>query len=864
MNINGMIRKHFLFEAKIIFFTLLVLLIVVIIGLLAHRSLSDMLFSIREEMRPDMKLTILKQIQAELSDAESSVKSYSITREPEYLEPFYEAASSIDGEVNNLYKLSIDQPEQQQVIDSLKFLIEQKFILLQSILSLQEDNRVEEALGKISDQLQKAEKEEMFASHTTPPELTKEEPFQVVEEKEIIPVKKSNIISRLFSRKQKKKEIAQDTITEAVIKPVQEEATQKPAKDTVLTALVPTSKIKKEITKIRKQEFVYSIDMMSKQLSLTQKDKEVMDKIRGYVVQLEELERNAMAAKAARAELIFDDASRMIATFCIVVSVLLFIMGYQIVSFARKNRRYNDALKKAKAQAEHLAKIKESFLSTMSHEIRTPMNAIYGFTEQLLETPLRHDQEEHVEIIKKSADHLICIINDILDFSKLEAGKLELTNTGFSTRETIEDIIYMMRPYAEGKNISLVHMVDNAIPDVLVGDPVRLKQILINLISNAIKFTNAGEVKVNCFPVLKNDKTVRLQLSVKDTGIGIPENKVHRIFNEFEQLEGTVRQGGTGLGLTITKRLVLLQHGNIQVSSKEGKGTVVTVSIPYAIGAPEDKTISENYQFKGSSVLGDIAVLIVDDEAYNRLLLSTILRKWGVIYKEVENGQEAVQELGRNKYDLVLMDVQMPVMNGIQATQYIRSHDLKSNNRNVPVMAVIASVSEEVVNQCKEAGMNDILHKPFKEKELYNKVILLLGDKVEKEEQEEPVLKLKEGEEPTSKGYNLEEIFKMSNGNNEFVKEMIRLFIKATSEGMVTIKRDVKNNSWEYVMYQAHKISAPCKHIEAEYLYQLLKAIEDRARTEQSTLRLDGLVMQMEKETNRIIRSLEEELTKIR
>lgn len=852
-----MIRKHFLFEAKVVFFTLIILLIVVIVGLLAHRSMSEMVFSIREETRPDMKLTILKQIQAELSDAESSVKSYSITREPDYLEPFYQAASSIDGEVNHLYKLSNNQPAQQQVIDSLKFLIEQKFTLLQSILGLQEDNRVEEALGKISDQLQKAEKEEMFANYTKPSELPKE-PYHVSEEKTT--VKKSNIISRLFSRKQKKKEIPEDTLVEPV-KPASLEVMETPVKDTSSPAVVQTSKIKKEITKIRKQEVVYTNDMMSKQLMLTQKDKQVMDKIRSYVLQLEELERKEMAAKAERAQILFNDASRMIAAFCIVMSILLFVVGYQMVSYAKKTSRYNDALKKAKAQAEHLAKIKESFLSTMSHEIRTPMNAIYGFTEQLLETPLRREQLEHVEIIKKSADHLICIINDILDFSKLEAGKLELTNTGFSTRETIEDIICMMRPYAEGKNISLVHMVDSSIPDVLIGDPVRLKQILINLISNAIKFTNEGEVKVNCFPVLKNDKTVRLQISVKDTGIGIPANKIHRIFNEFEQIESTVRQGGTGLGLTITKRLVTLQHGNIQVSSKEGKGTVVTVSIPYSIGTSEDKAISDNYHFKGSSVLGDITVLVADDEAYNRLLLSTILRKWGVIHKEVQNGQEAVNELEKNKYDLVLMDVQMPVMNGIQATQYIRTHDMKSNNRNVPVMAVIASVSEDVVRQCKEVGMNDILHKPFKEKELYDKVLLLLGDTIEREKPEE--LMMEEEPEENSKGYNLEEIFKMSNGNNEFVKEMIRLFIKATSEGSVEIRNAVKNNSWEHVMYQAHKISAPCKHIEAEYLYQLLKAIEDRARTEQSTLRLDGLLLQMEDETNKIIHSLEAELTKI-
>ncbi len=302
-----------------------------------------------------------------------------------------------------------------------------------------------------------------------------------------------------------------------------------------------------------------------------------------------------MLDKTSLAEARAKDANRMILAFCVAVSLLLLLLGYVIISYTRKANRYSEALKKAKLQAETLAKMKESFMSTMSHEIRTPMNAIYGFSEQLLSSPLNSEQKAQTEIIKKSADHLIHIVNDVLDFSKLGVGKLELTNVGFRVKEIVEDVVSMMKPQAETKKILFHYFIDKSLPEVLIGDSFRLKQVLINIISNAIKFTDEGEVDLFCAPILENTKTVRLQIIVKDTGIGIRESQIKNIFNEFEQAESTIakKNGGTGLGLTITKKLISLQGGSIEVNSTEGRGTIVTFSVPYRIGTTEELEVPE-------------------------------------------------------------------------------------------------------------------------------------------------------------------------------------------------------------------------------------------------------------------------------
>lgn len=801
-----MLKKGFVFEIKIILSILVAVLIVVTIGILAYRSMSGIIYSISEEAKPDRKLTVLKNVLADLSDAESSVQAYTVTGDTIYLEPFYRSASTIDSRIDQLYELSKEHDQESQ-IDTLKSLIEQKFLILNEMLAIREDNRVSKTLERISARLAAVRRDNE--------------------------IDRSSIISRIFRSRSASEMNADSTIVA----------------------------VQQEISQIKKQEAKTSKAWIEKQLELTGKDKLVMDKIRIAVLSLEEQEQKFISAAADHARIKADRANLIIALFCIVVVGLLLVLGFFIIRYTRKSRAYAKALKKAKHEAENLARIKESFLSNMSHELRTPMNAITGFTEQLLNAPslMNSEHREQIEIVRKSADHLVHILNDILDYSRLNAGKLELERTGFRVREVIDDIRSMLSHKAQEKNIQLICSVERSVPEILIGDTVRLKQILINIMGNAIKFTNRGHVKLNCIAVPQDEKSTRIQISVADTGIGIPPEKIKSIFKEFEQADAstTRKYGGTGLGLTITRKLLEVMNGSIQINSEYKKGTIITFNIPFAIGKESDIVVKEQYQFNHDK-LKDVSVLVADDEEYNRKLLVTILQKWDIDYTEVSNGQEAIEQLEHHNYDLVLMDLQMPVLNGIQATQQLRS--LQIENKDLPVLALTAAVSNEIETKCLEAGMNGILNKPFKEKELYDKICMLLHI-------EEPELQLvHEGDaapnDPVFHSYDLSEIRTLSNGDDNFIEDMLQLFIKTTQEGIAAIQHGVKTGTWSEVGHYSHKLAAPCKHLGAQKLFEMLKTMEAHA-AKGSSEQMYSLLEQIEDEVDGLMKFLKSELKRM-
>jgi CheY-like chemotaxis protein/HPt (histidine-containing phosphotransfer) domain-containing protein len=825
------IRRRLLFELKIVLAILLTIITVLLIGWKAYRSMGRIIDELSEEARPDRKLVVLKDIESDLLDAESSVRAYSIAGTGEYLEPFYESALSMDEKINLLYQLNEGLPQHRTIIDSMNLLIEQKFIILNEFLLLVADNRVEETLDKISQTLKEAEQKKLAApkgnnskkSETSSPELPR-----------------SNIITRIFGSAGKNKKQV----------PVAEEHTTAPEEEQTLQLL------QSEIIKIKKEEEKESALQAAQELQLTQQDKEVMDKIRALTLELETLERQLIEARKVEAERMVKEANLLIALFCLTVSILLFILGYVLISYTRKNAAYSRALRKAKTEAENLAQVKESFLSNMSHEIRTPMNAIAGFTDQLLTSPLDREQQKQLGIIKKSVEHLINILNDILDFSKLGAGKLELEHIGFSFGDLLEEVVAMMQLKASAKKIALSHEISATTPDVLIGDPMRLKQILLNLVSNAIKFTDAGEVAIEAGPIQLDEKNVRLKITVRDTGIGIAPAEQKRIFNEFEQAKSSItrRYGGTGLGLTITRKLILLQEGTIRVESEVGKGTSVILELPYDIGTAQD--ISESLPFDGEkNRLPAVRVLVADDEEYNRMLLTTILRKWDLTYSEAADGREALEELSRNVYDIVLMDIQMPVMNGLEAVAHLRSIQNK-----VPVLALTASTSRELLEACKEAGINDVLRKPFKERQLYEKMALLL------EQAPEPVDPMVAKSTKPSEGtesYDLSEIIQMANGDAGFVKEMVAIFIKTTRQGMEGIRSGIEEEDWDKVAHYSHKIAAPCQHIEAYSIYQMLKDIEEKTRRQQTVAFAQSIWNNLEDAVEVLLEKLEGEVRKL-
>ncbi|HSH64590.1 MAG TPA: ATP-binding protein, partial [Bacteroidia bacterium] len=449
------------------------------------------------------------------------------------------------------------------------------------------------------------------------------------------------------------------------------------------------------------------------------------------------------------------------------------------------NKALNELLKTQKELKETM-KVKEQFLANMSHEIRTPMNAIVGFTDLILKTNLNPEQKQYIDAIKTSGQNLLVIVNDILDFSKSQAGKLVFEQIDIQLSQAITTLIDLMLPKSMQKNIRLSSQIDPSIPDYLIGDPTRLNQILLNLVSNAIKFTDKGEIKIIVELLNETSETVNLSFSVRDTGIGIPKEKLNTIFEGFTQAtnDTTRKYGGTGLGLTIVKQLVEQQGGQITVMSEEGKGSVFQFQLTFKKGCESKKKLKKN-ENKAVKKIDALNVLLVEDNYLNQVLATKVLTNWNWKVDVAENGEVAVEKLQKKNYDIILMDIQMPEMDGYAATTFIRKN-LTPPKSTIPIIAMTAHAISGEAERCEKVGMNDYISKPFNEDHLYTKILTVLNIKNPMEQNSKT-----DHEISVQKYTDLTYLKKLSKGDNDFVKQMISIFINQTPTAIQKMEADL-------------------------------------------------------------------------
>lgn len=398
-----------------------------------------------------------------------------------------------------------------------------------------------------------------------------------------------------------------------------------------------------------------------------------------------------------------------------------------------------EELELAKNEVERASKSKTQFLSALSHELRTPLNAVIGLSKMLFKNNPRPDQIDDLETLQFSADSLLSLINDLLDFSKMKTGKVRLEEVEFDIEELLNKMIKSFENRANEKGLKLHCELDNLSTTNLVGDPNRLIQVMNNLIANAVKFTDEGEVVVQCFETTPDENDLRLKFEVRDTGVGIPKDKQDAIFEAFDQvhLDSGRRYGGTGLGLTITQKLVELMGGEINVESELGKGSVFSFTLPFKnssknehidkseIEIPKQKSLTE-HKSKEISLPKGFKVLLVDDNDLNVRVLSKMLKNQGIQHEIVMDGSSACQLIQNKQYSLVLMDLQMPIMNGYEAAREIRSMN-DEYFKEIPIIALTASSVLEVEDDIKEVGMNDCISKPVESEELFQKMQKVLA-----------------------------------------------------------------------------------------------------------------------------------------
>lgn len=506
----------------------------------------------------------------------------------------------------------------------------------------------------------------------------------------------------------------------------------------------------------------------------------------------------------------------------------------------------------AREQAEESTRSKEVFLANMSHEIRTPMNAILGMTHQLTKTKLDTKQLYYLDIINSASENLLVIINDILDLSKIEAGKLNLECIGFEPKAVISRVMQVLMHKAEEKGLCITNSTfDRTLSPVLMGDPYRLNQVLLNLISNAIKFTEKGCVDLSCTVVRDTPDIQTILIEVKDTGIGMDELFVNNLFEKFSQEDVSVtrRYGGTGLGMSICKDLIELMGGKIIVESKKGFGTNISFTVAFAKGSVADLPSRETFSIN-KNMLANKRIMVVDDNNMNRLVAKTILNNFGAITTEAVNGKEAIDLLNEYEVDLVLMDIQMPVMGGMEAIKIIR----KEISKTLPVVALTANAIKGDNEKCIDGGMNAYLSKPFKEEELLQIVFFWL-------EEHKGILDRKNIDKAIipQKLYDLSYLRAISRGNEVFVEKMVNMFIEQTPVLLVEMAQNYHQSDYKAMGAIAHKMKPSIDNLGITSLKEAIREMEKIGKMGTPHESLNGLLEKVSTNLGLVVNALQAE-----
>jgi signal transduction histidine kinase/CheY-like chemotaxis protein/HPt (histidine-containing phosphotransfer) domain-containing protein len=508
---------------------------------------------------------------------------------------------------------------------------------------------------------------------------------------------------------------------------------------------------------------------------------------------------------------------------------------------------------KEKEVAEQSAKLKQEFIANMSHEIRTPMNAIVGMTRLLQEKNPRADQSKYLDAITQSADNLLVIINDILDFSKIEAGKITIESVSFSLKQILKNVVTLLRFKAIEKGIDIRFDFTENVPEHLIGDPTRLTQVLMNLAGNAVKFTEKGSVQIVCRNVELEGDCVKMAFDVIDTGIGISEEYVGKIFESFTQAGTDVARkfGGTGLGLTISKQLVELMGGSVEVKSKIGEGTTFTFILPFQIGEGDFKQSQDDFTIAVNDleILNRSKILLVDDNEFNRIVavdtLKSIAPNMSIL--EAQSGMEAIEKLKTNEIDLVLMDIQMPKMSGIEATLFIRNK-LEAPLNRIKIIAMTANVMKNDIDSYLQNGMNDHIPKPFHKSELIFKILNQLDNN--KEVIKNRIVEYEAIEDELAPSHLLPAtqltdpsfLISFAGDDKEKQKKYISIFLKNAPKLLLQMQNGFESNDLEMVKISAHSLKTQLNYMGVKEEYSHVQEIEQMASHEHKNEEIKSLI----------------------
>ncbi|PKP10794.1 MAG: hypothetical protein CVU09_06185 [Bacteroidetes bacterium HGW-Bacteroidetes-4] len=779
-------------KVKIGFILFLAVCVIMASGFLSYKSLSSIVAYIHTEKLPDSAMNRIENITQAMEQAEQGIRIYTTIGDENYLEPYYKNRTLIYDELDHLRDEKVDEVEYKSLIDTLNYLIDEKFYVWNEILVLYNDYNIERIIEEISVEIDSMQVQQQRDSSNR------------------------KLLRRLFSRKK----TYENRISE---------------NKKIIQQIETLKQFKESSNELREKKEI--------QLSLT--SSQITKKIYAFIEAMEREEETQRELKVLEAEKLSQETYLWIASFSIFGTLLALAAVIILTRFLRKTNEYQKALLQSKQVAEDLVKAKEIFIANVSHELRTPLNSISGFTEQLLHDP--ELKEEYLKIIKYSSDHLLRLINDLLDYSKLQSGKLELRPVHFKTTELIEGVLSVFKLQAQKQQVQLKTEIHKEVPQVLYGDDFQLRQIIINLVGNAIKFSPQGTVCLSLFADEMLIEHFILRVEVKDTGIGIEAGKLESIFQDFTQeaLDTSRKYGGTGLGLAIVKSLIDLHKGEIKVSSKKNKGSVFTCLIPYQKG--DKKQIEANNECAEWPDLNEKKILVVDDEEYNRRLLRVMLTRWGAEVYEATNGKEAIEQINNQTYDVVFLDMRMPLMDGYETAAYFKKHH-ESALKNTSLFGISAVMDEPAMQLEKNKAITAFILKPVTEQAIIKALKVSRHFKAAKTKVAGIHHKQVNSGNVQKSILNLDELKRIAGNDTTFVNSMLEKLIEVTDAELKDLDASIRTKDWEATSNIAHKIASPCRHVGADELSTLFKSMMTSAASPNKRATLPELFAVIETE----------------
>lgn len=740
-------------------------------GIISYYRITNTVSSLKNRINEDFELSTIKEIKSEYGRIDNMLEKYLITHDRFYLEQVDSAARITRITIVNLRSSKKLSKEAIQIIDSVKIFVNTKVRNIHQIVRFQQDASIEKLIEDYMN---------MQSIRSAMDRAYIENPNRRKRSGEKYSIREST----------KKLKDSSNSIGENSIE-------------------------KQDLIQMANAEDINPYLEIDHNLNIVMAE--------AFRI-LESGEIDRMDRERRQTEDTIRSANSSILLLGACTAVFILLAGVIYFRYLKKLAQIRKSLSNSKEIAEEMTMIKERFMANMSHEIRTPLNAISGFIDQLHASEMNPKQKKQTSIIQKSIQHILNIINDILDFSKLNARKLTLQSKGFEPEKTVKQTIELLETLVDGKSVELKLTQSEDIPAILIGDAYRLRQILLNIIGNAIKYTNVGTIKIEMSGRVEENGKFLLKLCVKDTGIGIDDAELENIFKEFHMADNArwSKAGSSGLGLSITKMLIELFEGNITIESKINQGTSVCIEIPFEIGTSND-LVSENSYMNDLFFLENKRIIIADDEPFNRILLNNILHKYNARTFEAENGHHVLSILDKEEIDCILMDVKMPELNGLQTTQRIRS---LANEKvaKTPIVAISAALTPDNLTNFRNLDVEHYLEKPFKESELLNMIFQVLQpDNVSSITQ---LMEIENKEHSTGQLFDLEELQKQSGNDPNFMHEMVQTLLSSTMQGIEEIDRGIEESNWNSINMVAHRIASPLRFIKANDAYKSIKQIE--------------------------------------